>query len=71
MIIFLNNNPSVREKLQQWALDNTVTKTSVNSLLKILRSEGLDLPKDVYTLMNTPRTLNIIIINPGTYIHLV
>jgi len=68
--ISCNNNPSVKEKLQQWVFDNTVTKTSVNSLLKILRSEGLDFPKYVRTLMNTLRTHNIIIINPGTYIHL-
>lgn len=42
----------------------------MNSLLKILRSEGLDLPLDVRTLMHTPRSHDIISINPGTYINL-
>jgi len=42
----------------------------VNSLLKILRSEGLDLPLDVRTLMHTPRSHDIICIIPGSYIHL-
>lgn len=67
--ISCNNNPTLREKLQQWVLDNNVTKNSVNSLLMVLKSEGLDLPKDVRTLMNTPRSHNIINMNPGTYIH--
>jgi len=70
----LSNNfvktPTIKEKLQQWVLEYNVSKNSVNSLLGILRTEGLDLPKDVRTLMNTPRTHNIIHIQPGTYIHL-
>lgn len=68
--ISCNKKPTIREKLHQWVLDSAVTKNSVNSLLTILRSEGLNLPKDVRTLMNTPRNHNIITINPGTYIHL-
>jgi len=70
----LSNNfvktPTIKEKLQQWVLEYNVSKNTVNSLLGILRTEGLDLPKDVRTLMNTPRTHNIIHIQPGTYIHL-
>jgi len=62
--------PTLKEKLKQWVVDYNVSKNSVNSLLGILRTEGLALPKDVRTLMNTPRTHNIIHINPGTYIHL-
>jgi len=62
--------PTSKEKLQQWVLEYNVYKNSVNSLLGILRTEGLDLPKDVRTLMNTPRIHNIIHIQPGTYIHL-
>jgi len=47
-----------------------ISKNSVNNLLNILRSEGLDLPKYVRTLMNIPRSHNVININLGTYIHL-
>jgi len=65
-----DSNSSIKDKLQQWVLAYIVKKNSVNSLLKILRSEGLDLPKDVRTLMHTPRSHYIINMNPGTYIHL-
>lgn len=64
-----DDSSSIKDKLQQWVLAYNVKKNSVNSLLKILRSEGLDLPKDVRTLMHTPRSHDIIDINPGTYIH--
>lgn len=64
------NTISLRDKLQQWVLVHNVSKNSVNSLLEILRSEKLDLPKDVRTLMNTPRSHTVIDMNPGTYIHL-
>jgi len=47
-----------------------VSKNGVNSLLNILRSEGLNLPKNVRTLMHTPRSHDIISMNPGGYIHL-
>lgn len=50
-------------------LDYNTSKNSVNSLLSILRSEGLNLPKDVRTLMNTPRHHTIISMQPGNYIH--
>lgn len=62
--------PNIKEKLQQWVLESNTSKNNVNKLLKILQSEGLDLPTDVRTLMNTPRSHAIIEIPPGTYIHL-
>lgn len=64
------NKLRIKDKLQQWVLAFNVSKNSVNNLLNILRSEGLDLPKDVKTSMNTHRSHNIININPGIYIHL-
>lgn len=65
------NKNNIKDKLQQWVLVSNVPKNDINSLLQqILRSEGMDLPKDVRTLMNTPRSHEIININPGTYIHL-
>jgi len=61
--------PNIKEKLQQWVLESNTSKNNVNKLLKILQSEGLDLPTDVRTLMNTPRSHAIVEIPPGTYIH--
>lgn len=66
----LTNVPSIRDKLQQCVLESNTSKNNVNKLLKILRSEGLNLPLDVRTLMNTPRSHTIIEISPGPYIHL-
>ncbi|KAL4108072.1 hypothetical protein QTP88_018329 [Uroleucon formosanum] len=40
------------------------------TLLSIFRSEGHDVPKDVRTLLNTPKKYNIISVDPGSYIHL-
>ncbi|CAI6369321.1 unnamed protein product [Macrosiphum euphorbiae] len=73
----LNDNYSVdenplKQKLQQWISDYHVSHNCVNSLLSILRSEGLKLPKDARTLLKTPKAHehSIISIHPGSYIHL-
>jgi len=65
-------NDSLDSKLQKWVVDFHVTHNCVNALLAILRSEGLQLPKDTRTLLKTPKTgsHNIISIHPGSYIHL-
>jgi len=51
-----DNIISLYEKLQKWVLDCHVSHNCVNALLSILRSEGLKLPKDARTLINTPKT---------------
>jgi len=73
----LNDNYSVdenplKQKLQQWISDYHVSHNCVNSLLSILRSEGLKLPKDARTLLKTPKAHehSIISIHPGSYIYL-
>jgi len=57
---------SLDSKLQKWVVDFHVTHNCVNALLTILRSEGLQLPKDTRTLLKTPKTgsHNIISIHP-------
>jgi hypothetical protein len=67
-----NWNNSLYEKLQKWVIDYHVSHNCVNSLLSILRSEGLQLPKDTRSLLNTLKTADhkIINIHPGSYIHL-
>lgn len=41
-----------------------------NGLLQLLKSEGLDVPKDIRTLMKTPKLHDIVDISVGSYIHL-
>lgn len=71
----INDNDSIDEiflnqKLKQWISDYHVSCNCVNSLLLILRLEGLKLPNDARTLLKTPKALkhSIINVHPGTYI---
>jgi len=67
--LITDNISSLYEKLQKWVLDFHVSHNCVNVLLSILRSEGLKLPKDARTLINTPKTgeHKTISIHPGSY----
>lgn len=52
------NNPfSLKSKLRDWANSFRVSKRAIDSLLEILNSNGLNLPKNHRTLLRTP--LNI------------
>lgn len=42
----------------------------VLTLLNILRTEGIQLPKDVHTLIDTLKSIEIANISNGSYIHL-
>lgn len=53
--------PNIKDKLQQWVLESNTSKNNVNKLLKVLKSEGLNVPLDVRTLLSTPRSNNTII----------
>ena len=46
-----------REDLSGWAVENNYTRTSADSLLRLLRDFGIDLPKDSRTLFKTLRTV--------------
>lgn len=61
---------TLKDKLRQLICDYHISHNCVNKLLEILRSEGLDLPKDVRTLFQTPKNHSIINVHPGTYIHI-
>ena len=39
-------------------MDNNCSSTSVDSLLRLLRDFGIDLPKDSRTLLKTPRNVD-------------
>jgi len=63
---------SLDVKLCKWIVDFHVSYNCVNALLIILKSEGLDFPKDTRTLIKTSKANDhtIIPIHPGSYIHL-
>jgi len=50
----------LQQKLAKWAVKNRVNRDGINELLSILKSEGLDVPKDSRTLLKTPRSISSI-----------
>lgn len=74
---FENNNTfedssTFHEKLCNLIMKYHISHNCVNELLQILKSEGLNVPKDVRTLLNTPKSKshNIVSIANGSYIHI-
>jgi len=68
----VQNNCSLQDKLSQLIAKYHISHNCVNELLAILRSEGLDVPKDVRSLLKTPKSKshNIIQMENGSYIHI-
>lgn len=67
----LSNTIQLRDKIRSWIIHFKVSHNSANHILNIMKSEGLDVPKDVRTLMRTPKTHEIVSLGPGdgSYIH--
>ena len=67
-----SNDPSetLRGDLATWATKNKCQRTAVNELLQILRGQGLCLPKDSRTLLQTPREVVTSSKCGGQYIYL-
>lgn len=61
-----NSNTNLLDKLRHWVLEFKISHNSCNSLLNIMRSEGLKVPKDVRALMRTPKTHEICDMTNGT-----
>ncbi|XP_016657479.1 uncharacterized protein LOC107882894 isoform X1 [Acyrthosiphon pisum] len=59
----------LKDKIRSWILHHKVSHNCVNSILKIMKSEGLQVPSDVPTLMKTPLSHEIFNIDNGSYIH--
>lgn len=49
--------PDLNEELALWATTHKCTRAAVNDLLRILRAQGLRLPKDSRTLLKTPKVI--------------
>jgi hypothetical protein len=65
-----NNVPDLIEDLSGWATRNGCTRSALNDLLFILRKQGLRVPKDARTLLQTPRRVNTIQKLGGDYLYL-
>jgi len=63
-------NVCITEKLRLLIIKHKVSHNFCNSLLQLLKSEGLNVPKDIRTLMKTPKLHDIVDISGGFYIHL-
>ncbi|KNC23347.1 hypothetical protein FF38_01338 [Lucilia cuprina] len=61
---------SLAEKLKQWFIENKPTIECTNSLLKILKSEQLNVPTSVNGLLG--KTIKCVerTVSPGTYVHI-
>jgi hypothetical protein len=60
----------LKYNLQQWVTNFHVKANAVNELLHILSSYFPELSKDSRSLMKTPRSMEVININPGKYSHI-
>ena len=65
-----DNVPDLIEDLSGWATRNGCTRSALNDLLFILRKQGLRVPKDARTLLQTPRRVNTIQKLGGDYLYL-
>jgi len=63
-------NLCITEKLRLLIVKHKVSHNFCNGLLQLLKSEGLNVPKDIRTLMKTPKLHNIVDISGSSYIHL-
>jgi len=64
------NNLDLTEQLRLLFVKYNVSHNFYNSLLQMLRNQGLDVPKDIRTLIKTPKLHDIVEISGGWYVHL-
>lgn len=67
----LVNADRLRSNMRDWAVQEKVNRSSVNTLLGVLRTENVlkCLPGDVRTLLQTPRKASIVAMECGKYCH--
>lgn len=63
-----NDKIDLCDELRTWNVEFNVSHNCLNKLLIILRINGLDVPKDGRTLINTPEKHNILPMEPGAYV---
>lgn len=60
---------TIKEELAQWAVNENISNSAINALLKILRQHFVSLPVDARTLKSTPRNPVSKQIEGGQYTH--
>lgn len=62
----------IKTKLRDWALEFNTTNASLSKLLCILKTHSCfnSFPVDARTVLKTPRTVDVVSVNPGQYCHL-
>ncbi|KAB0801293.1 hypothetical protein PPYR_05647 [Photinus pyralis] len=61
---------SLSNDLRQWLIEFNISHQAGNKLLSILGNHNIkNLPKDTRTLLKTPRSVQIIPVSPGHYVH--
>uniref|UniRef100_A0A1Y1KSZ7 DUF4218 domain-containing protein n=1 Tax=Photinus pyralis TaxID=7054 RepID=A0A1Y1KSZ7_PHOPY len=60
---------TIKYDLQKWALECNVPHVTLSKLLVLLKKRGLDVPLDARTLLKTPRSSQISVVEPGYYYH--
>lgn len=63
----ISSQISLSEQLISWYHLHKVSHSSLNHILLILKSQGIDLPTDSRTLLKTPKSLNIITMGNGQF----
>jgi len=64
-----NENHDILFEIKNWALTENVTAKAVKSLLLIMRKYFKHLPADPRTLLSTPRSTCLRVVEPGVYYH--
>ncbi|XP_060840191.1 uncharacterized protein LOC132921277 isoform X2 [Rhopalosiphum padi] len=64
------DNLRLTEKLRLLFIKHNTSHNFCNSLLQILNNEGLNVPKDIRTLIKIPKINDIVDISGGSYVHL-
>ncbi|KYN21546.1 hypothetical protein ALC57_06079 [Trachymyrmex cornetzi] len=63
------NKTEIINDIRLWAIENYVSHSAINSLLKILIKYGHNVPTDARTVLQTPKQVEIIEMTPGKYYH--
>lgn len=64
-----NSRLSLKEKLKQWYIKYNPSRECVESLLKILKEENLDVPSCLKNLIDYSEKITIRTVSPGNYWH--
>lgn len=55
------------QEFREWCLKHRITHLSINELMFLLRKQGINLPNDSRSLLNTPKLINIEKMGSGEY----